>query len=88
MPCFKLYSLLLLALLLAVINGCSTLAPAGPRAVVTSLPPAPSGVISDVSRRVSDQLAEHHSAYLLLPRNDDAINWPGSHFSPDGRDLT
>jgi putative cardiolipin synthase len=55
--------------------GCTTLPPAPPQSVASSLPPAKSGVLTDISNRITDKLKQNESAYLLLPRNDDALNW-------------
>ena len=67
--------ILLLGLLVLVISGCTTLPAAPPQAVVNSLPPAATGVITETSDRISRDLADDESAYLLLSRNDDALNW-------------
>ena len=67
--------ILLLGLLILVSSGCTTLPPAPPQPVVNSLPPAATGTITEISDRISHQLEDDESAYLLLSRNDDALNW-------------
>jgi len=67
--------ILLLGLLVLVNSGCTTLPPAPPQAVVNSLPPAATGAITETSDRISRDLEDDESAYLLLSRNDDALNW-------------
>jgi putative cardiolipin synthase len=69
---FILLSLLLIQL---ISYGCTTLPPAPPQPVVNHLPPAESGVLTDISKRITGKIKSHESAYLLLPRNDDALNW-------------
>lgn len=71
----KTNSFLLLALLMLISAGCTTLPPAPPQPVVNSLPPAPSGAITEIADRVAHKLKDNDSAYLLLSRNDDALNW-------------
>lgn len=75
MPGIKVSSVLLVALVILFLYGCTTLPPIPPQPVASSLPPAPSGIIADLSMRVSGQLYANDSAYLLLSRNDDALNW-------------
>ena len=72
---FKIYSALLLAQLILICSGCSTLSPASPQAFVRSLPPAASGSITEISNGVASKLKQNESAYLLLSRNDEALNW-------------
>ena len=67
--------LIFLALWLMVSMGCTTLPPALPKPEVNSLPPASLGTIAEIANRVANDLPEEHSAYLLLSRNDDALNW-------------
>jgi putative cardiolipin synthase len=68
-------SLTIFLCLVLIGTGCTTLPPAPPQPVVNSLLPANSGVITDISNRISRDLKPHESAYLLLSRNDDALNW-------------
>lgn len=68
-------SLTILLCLVLISPGCTTLPPAPPQPVVNSLPPAKSGVLTDISNRITGKLKQNESAYLLLPRNDDALNW-------------
>ena len=68
-------NLFLLLLIQIISYGCTTLPPAPPQPVVNSLPPAESGVITDISKRITGGLKTYESAYLLLSRNDDALNW-------------
>ena len=56
-------------------SGCTTLPPAPPQPVVNSLPPASEGALSELAEKVSTRLSDKDSAYLLLSRNDDALNW-------------
>jgi putative cardiolipin synthase len=69
----KLVFLLILTQLVSY--GCTTLPPAPPQPVVNSLPPAESGVLTEISNRITNKLKPHESAYLLLSRNDEALNW-------------
>ncbi len=62
-------------LLVFIIHGCTTLPPAPPQPVVNQLPPARSGVLNEISTRVTGKLETYESAFLLLSRNDDALNW-------------
>lgn len=66
---------LLVVLLTLITTSCTTLPPAPPQPFVKSLSPASSGTISEISGRVATQLNEDESGYLLLSRNDDALNW-------------
>lgn len=66
---------LLLVLLQLAGYGCTTLPPAPPQPVVNHLSPAESGVLTEISTHITGKLKPHESAYLLLPRNDDALNW-------------
>jgi putative cardiolipin synthase len=68
-------SLTIFLCLVLIGTSCTTLPPAPPQPVVNSLLPANSGVITDISNRISRDLKPHESAYLLLSRNDDALNW-------------
>ena len=67
--------LLLLLLIQFIGYGCTTLPPAPPQPVVNSLLPAESGVLADISKHITGALEPYESAYLLLSRNDDALNW-------------
>jgi len=67
--------LLVVLLTAATVSGCTTLAPAPPQPETTALPPATTGVISDTAAEVGKGLTSGDSAYLLLTRNDDALNW-------------
>ena len=69
----KLASIILLTVLVSA--ACTTLPPVPPQPVVNHLPPAESGVLTDISKRITVKLQSSESAYLLLPRNDDALNW-------------
>jgi putative cardiolipin synthase len=65
-----------LAFMLALfVSSCATLPPAPPQPYVKSLAPATSGTLSEFTERVAAGLKDEHSAYLLLSRNDDALNW-------------
>ncbi len=68
---------LALVLMLAVLTGagCTTLPPAPPQPRVDALPPAATGTLAEVAERIAVQRDARDSAYLLLPRNDDALNW-------------
>jgi len=68
-------SMIILLCLVLISPGCTTLPPAPPQPVVNSLPPAKSGVLTDISNRITGKLKQNESAYLLLSRNDDALNW-------------
>ena len=68
-------NLFLLLLIQIISYGCTTLPPAPPQPAVKSLPPAESGVITEISKRITGDLKTYESAYLLLSRNDDALNW-------------
>ena len=68
-------NLFLLLLIQIISYGCTTLPPAPPQPVVTHLPPAEAGVLTDISKRITAELEPYESAYLLLSRNDDALNW-------------
>ena len=67
------FAILLYFVLLSA--GCTTLPTAPPQPIVNSLPPAESGVITAISKRITSKLNQNESAYLLLSRNDDALNW-------------
>ena len=69
----KLASIILLTVLVSA--ACTTLPPVPPQPVINHLPPAESGVLTDISKRITVKLQSSESAYLLLPRNDDALNW-------------
>jgi putative cardiolipin synthase len=68
-------NLFLLLLIQIISYGCTTLPPAPPQPVVNSLTPAESGVITEISKHITGDLKPYESAYLLLSRNDDALNW-------------
>jgi len=75
MPITVKANLLLLLLIQIISYGCTTLPPAPPQPVINSLPPAGSGVITEISKRITTNLKSYESAFLLLPRNDDALYW-------------
>ena len=55
--------------------ACTTLKPAPPQPVVSALVPAKAGVISEVADRAAAGFTDKDSGYLLLSRNQDALNW-------------
>lgn len=67
--------ILLISLLSLTFGGCATLKPAPPQPEVFSLPPAKSGLLSETSARISEILGPDESAFMVLIRNDDALNW-------------
>jgi putative cardiolipin synthase len=67
--------ILLISLLSLTFVGCATLKPAPPQPDVFSLPPAKSGLLSETAARISETLGPEESAFVLLLRNDDALNW-------------
>lgn len=56
-------------------NGCRILP--SPPAVpdVYAMPPAPSGALAELSAKVAEACSPDESGFLLLWRNDEALNW-------------
>ena len=67
--------IVLVSLLSLVFGGCATLGPAPPQPDVFALPPAKSGLLGETAARISETLGPEESAFMLLLRNDDALNW-------------
>ncbi len=69
-------SITFLALLFALAaGGCTVLKPVLPQPEVLSLTPAASGSLAEVSAEISRIHGPEKSAFMLLIRNDDAMNW-------------
>ena len=74
--CFRPVTVLLLLLLHVLVgNGCIALPPPPPQPETEALPPASTGLLSETADRVTSDLKATDSGYLLLPRNEDALNW-------------
>jgi putative cardiolipin synthase len=71
----RFHIIILISLLSLILGGCATLKPAPPQPEVYSLPPAKSGLLSETAARISRTLGPEESAFMLLIRNDDALNW-------------
>jgi len=56
-------------------SGCTILPSAPLHILEYTNPPAASGKLAEISQRASRNMAAHESAFLLLSRNDDALNW-------------
>jgi len=67
--------LLLVAVVTLAISGCATLPTPPPAQDVYSLAPTASGVLADVSQRISQAHGPDQSGFLLLERNDEALKW-------------
>jgi len=67
--------IIFISVLSLTLGGCATLKPAPPKPEVVSLPPAKSGLLSETAARISEILGPDESAFMLLIRNDDALNW-------------
>jgi putative cardiolipin synthase len=65
----------LTCLLVFAVGGCATLKPPPPQPEVLSLTPAKAGVLAEVSTKISTIHGPGQSAFMLLIRNDDAMNW-------------
>ena len=65
----------LLLLVAFFVNGCATLPPAPPQPEVYALPPATSGAVAEVSAKLADIYGPAQSGFLLLARNDEALDW-------------
>lgn len=68
-------SLLLLSSIIIYLTGCTVIPTAPPQPPVHSLPPASSGKLAEVYQHVTANMDQQDSAFLLLSRNDDALNW-------------
>ncbi len=68
-------SLLLCLSILLSFTGCTLLPPAPPHTPEYRIPPAASGKLAEISQRVMQNMQANESAFLLLSRNDDALNW-------------
>lgn len=66
----------LLVISILPLVGCKTLQFPPPRVpIVNALPPAPSGLLADVSSNFSEGHPAGQSGFLLLSRNDEALQW-------------
>jgi len=72
----RLAVILLAGLITAVfVSGCATLPPAPPQPEILALRPATSGELADLYSNVTDRFGPDRSGFLLLARNDEALNW-------------
>jgi len=71
----KLTITVLIILITFAVGGCATLKPVPPQPEVLSLSPATSGTPAELSANITAIHGPDQSAFMLLLRNDDAMNW-------------
>ena len=65
----------LIFLIALTVVGCATLKPPPPQPETLSLPKAEHGTLAEVSASISEIHGSERSAFMLLSRNYDALNW-------------
>jgi len=65
----------IVSLSILIVSGCTHIPENPDKTVTQSMKPTETGMLAEVSRDLMKGKADDLSAFMLIPRNDDALNW-------------